>query len=65
MWLGLGIVSFAIAMVVAIAMTDFKLNFGVLKFISSYPGLIIFGALFILALQWLDKKLIPRNPVDI
>jgi hypothetical protein len=39
-------------------MTNFKLNFGVLRFISGYPGLFVFGALFILALQWIDKKLI-------
>ena len=57
-WFGLGIFTFAIAAVVAIALTDFKLSFGALKFIAGYPGLFIFGIGFILFIQWIDKKFV-------
>ena len=57
-WFGVGIFMFAVAALVAIVLTDFKVSFGALNFITGYPGLFIFGAAFILGLQWLDKKLI-------
>ncbi len=57
-WFGIGIFMFAIAAIVAIVLTDFKVSFGALNFIAGYPGLFIFGAAFILGLQWLDQKLI-------
>ena len=60
-WLTIGIVSFVIAMIVAIAMTGFTLNWGVFKFISGYPGLIAFGIAFVLMLQWIDKRLVRRS----
>ena len=49
---------FALAAVVAIVLTDFKVSFGALKFMAGYPGLFIFGAAFVLVLQWLDNKLV-------
>jgi hypothetical protein len=58
LWFGIGIFMFAIAAIVAILLTDFKVSFGTFKFIAGYPGLFIFGLAFILALQWLDKKLV-------
>jgi len=58
LWFGIGIFIFAIAAIVAIVLTDFKISFGALKFISGYPGLFIFGTAFILFIQWLDKKLV-------
>lgn len=61
MWLYAGIFSCVVAMVVAILLTDFKITFGAFRFISGYPGLIAFAAVFILGLQWLDKKLV-RKP---
>lgn len=63
-WLYVGLASFVIAAGVAMVLSNFDrlnfdgLNFGVLKFISGYPGLIIFGCLFILGLQWIDRKFI-------
>ena len=60
-WLYAGIIAFIVAAGIAIFLTDFKINFGALTFISSYPGLIIFGALFILSLQWVDKKLVRKS----
>lgn len=60
-WLSAGLVSFVIATAVAVYLTGFNLSFGVLKFISGYPGLFVFGLIFILALQWVDKKLIHKT----
>ena len=62
-WLYVGLISFIIAAGIAIAMTGFKINFGALKFISGYSGLLIFGAAFILGLNWLDKKIIHKTAV--
>ena len=59
-WLGLGLFSFVIALIVALALTDFKLSFGAFQFFAGYPGLIIFGIGFILLLNWLDKKIIQK-----
>ena len=58
LWLGIGVFMFGIAAIVAIVLTDFRVSFGALKFVSGYPGLFIFGGAFILFIQWLDKKLI-------
>ena len=58
LWFGIGIFMFAVAAIVSIVLTDFKVSFGAFKFISGYPGLFIFGLGFILFIQWLDKKLL-------
>ncbi|MBS1505146.1 MAG: hypothetical protein JSS79_00760 [Bacteroidetes bacterium] len=60
-WIGLGIFAFLVGLVFAIAATDFKFSTGAFRFLSGYPGLIIFGIVFILALQWLDKKIVRRE----
>ena len=57
-WFGVGIFMFMMAAVVAIVLTDFKVDFHAFKFIAGYPGLFIFGVAFIFVLQWLDKKLV-------
>ncbi|MBK5279375.1 MAG: hypothetical protein JJE09_10995 [Bacteroidia bacterium] len=63
-WFSVGIFTFAIAAVIAIVLTDFKVSFGALKFLASYPGLFVFGIGFILALNWLDKKLVrPKTSI--
>ena len=62
-WLYLGIFSFIIAMAVAVALTGFKVNMGVLKFIASYPGLFVFGTIFILALHWIDRRAINKQTI--
>ena len=60
-WLAIGIAAFTIAMIVAVALTGFTLNWGVFKFISGYPGLIAFGIAFVLMLQWIDKRVVRRT----
>ncbi len=58
LWFGVGISLFSIATIFTILLTNFKISFGALKFVSGYPGLFIFGAGFVLLLHWLDKKLV-------
>jgi hypothetical protein len=58
LWFGVGIFMFALAAIVAIVLTDFKVSLSTFKFISGYPGLFFFGVGFILFIQWLDKKLV-------
>lgn len=64
MWLGIGLCAFIIATIISISMTSFKFDFGALGFINSYGGLLIFGLVLIMGLQWLDKKLLVSNPAD-
>lgn len=61
-WLGIGLFAFVIAAIISIIITGYKFNFGALRFISSNGGLFIFGTIFILVLQWIDKKLVIQNP---
>jgi uncharacterized integral membrane protein len=57
-WLCVGIILLIVAMVFAIAFTGFKISAGFLSGISAYKGLFVFGAAFIVFLNWLDKKFI-------
>ncbi len=59
-WLYAGLAACFAAMIVAALLTNFKINFGALKFISGYPGLFVFGILFVLALQWVDRKIVRK-----
>jgi hypothetical protein len=61
-WLVIGVFSFIVAGSIAVALTNYKLDFGVLKFISGFPGLVAFGVAFILGLHWFDKRFI-RKPL--
>jgi hypothetical protein len=60
-WFIGGIFLFIIALVVAVILTGFSFSLGVFTFLSGYPGLVIFGAAFIMALQWIDRRWI-RKP---
>ncbi len=62
-WFYLGLTAFVAVAGVAVALTGFKINFGVLKFISGYPGLFIFGTAFIMGLHWIDRKVIKKHTV--
>jgi len=59
-WLGLGLFSMVITLIVAFALTEFKLSVGIFQFFSGYPGLVSFGTAFILLLNWIDKKIIRK-----
>ena len=56
-WLGLGIFLSVITFVVAVVLTGFSFDLGFLNGLSNFKGVLIFGAGFILALHWLDKRL--------
>jgi hypothetical protein len=60
LWLGLGLFSLLIALVVAFALTGFKLSVGVFQFFAGYPGLIAFAIAFIGILNWVDKKILRK-----
>jgi len=62
-WFVFGLFSFVIALGVAVFLTGFTPSLGAFEFVSSYPGLFVFGALFIGALQWIDKRMIRKPTV--
>ncbi|MBA4144207.1 MAG: hypothetical protein C0523_00480 [Cytophaga sp.] len=57
-WFIGGIFLFLIGLIVAVALIDFKPDMSAYRFITGYPGLIVFGAIFILILNFIDKKFI-------
>lgn len=57
-WLIGGIFLFIIGFIVALVLIDFKPDMGVYTFITGYPGLIVFGVIFILVLNYIDKKFV-------
>jgi hypothetical protein len=63
-WFGLGLFVFIVGAVVAALLANFKLNFGALKFISGYPGLFVFGAIFIALIHYIDKLLLNNKKVS-
>jgi len=60
LWLGLGLFSMVIALVVAFVLTDFKASVGAFQFFAGHRGLIFFGIFFILVLHWVDKKILRK-----
>ena len=59
-WFAGGIFLFIIGLIVAIALIDFRPDVGIYSFLKGYPGLIIFAFVFILVLNYVDRKFI-RN----
>ena len=71
--IGGGVLFFVIAAMVAYLMTDFSLSADVFKvqtdlrafqFVRNYLGLFLFGAAFIVLLQWLDKRFVRPSDKD-
>ncbi len=58
-----GCISFFFALIYAITSIHPKFSVGVFSFISGYPGLIVFVVIFILLLNWIDKKWISKSTV--
>jgi hypothetical protein len=59
-WLAAGIFLLVIAALVGALLIGFKPSFGIFGFLASYPGLFVFGILFVGLLQWLDKRLVKK-----
>jgi hypothetical protein len=57
-WLAAGWILFLIGAGVSIWLTDFKINWGALRFLAGYPGLLVLAVLLMAIIQWLDKKLV-------
>jgi hypothetical protein len=64
-WVAFVMLGFIIAAGAAIVLTGFKPDFGFLKHISRFTGLFVFGAGFILFLQWIDRKLVHQKTAGI
>lgn len=60
-WLAAGIFLSVIALIVVLAITKVNWTIGAFTFISKYYGLVGFGIVFILLLQWVDKKIIKKR----
>ncbi len=60
-WLYMGITACVLALAVAIWRTGFTPELGILKFLTGYPALTLFGVVFIAGLQWLDRRLVKKS----
>ena len=52
-----GAIGFIAAFIYAVISVQATFSFGAFTFLSSYQGLLVFAVIFILGLNWLDKKL--------
>ena len=64
-WFAAGIFVLAIAALVTILYTGFRFDFGFLKAMSDYKGLAVFGLVFVIFLNWLDKRLVRDRGVQL
>lgn len=63
-WFGAGIFFLVITSLATILKIGFQFDFGFLKAMSDYKGLAVFGIVFILFLNWLDKRLVRDRHVQ-
>lgn len=57
-WFFSGLFVLLIAAVVTIVVTEYRFDFGFLRSMADYKGLAAFGVIFVIFLNWLDKRLI-------
>lgn len=60
-WFAAGLFLFLVAAVVTLVVTGFRLDFGFLQTMADYKGLALFGLLFVVFLNWLDKRLVRQK----
>ncbi|HZY77936.1 MAG TPA: hypothetical protein VFE50_00340 [Cyclobacteriaceae bacterium] len=60
-WLVTGLIGMVAAFMYAVAAVQFKPGVGVFTFFSGYWGLILFGVLFVTALNVVDKRLLKHH----
>jgi hypothetical protein len=60
-WFGVGIFCLVITFIIVFAIAAPKLHLGFLRDMSGYSGLLVFGVVFLLALNWLDKKMVGQK----
>ncbi len=64
-WLGFGIVFLFVGFVLTVAVAGMNLEFGFFRQIAPYAGLIVFGAVFMIALNWIDKRVVTRKDLSL
>lgn len=64
LWFAAGILFLIAALVGTIVYTGFRFDFGFLNVMADYKGLAIFGIVFIMFLNWLDKKLVKEKQFE-
>lgn len=57
-YLGLGIVVMIAACAIVFAMSGLTVNLGFLKGLNDYKWVMMFAALFVILLQWVDRKVL-------
>ena len=57
-WFTVGILCLVAAFIWTVALIGFRLDFGFLNGMAAYKGLAIFGIVFIVGLNWLDRRLL-------
>jgi hypothetical protein len=62
-WFGAGIFFLLMAFIATILFTGFRFDFGFLRVMSDYKGLAIFGVMFVIFLNWVDKRLLRNRHV--
>jgi len=60
-WMAIGIFLSVIALIVVLVITKVNWTTGAFTFISKYYGLVVFGIVFILLLQWIDKRIVKKR----
>jgi len=60
-WMAAGIFLSVVALSVVVALTKVNWTTGAFTFISKYAGLVAFAIVFILLLQWVDKKIVKKS----
>jgi hypothetical protein len=56
-----GCASFLCALAYAVVSISPSFSTGVFSFVSGYPGLVAFAVMFVLILNWIDKKWIAKS----
>jgi hypothetical protein len=60
-WFFTGLFFFLLTSIITLVFTNFRLDFGFLNVMSEYKSLAIFGAAFIVFINWLDKRVVKRR----
>ncbi len=53
--------SFLVGLIVTVVLTNFKPDFGFLSALRDYAGLIVFGVVFIIIINIIDRQLVRRK----
>ena len=63
-WFFTGLFFFLLTSGITLVFTNFRLDFGFLNGMSEYKSLAIFGAAFIVFINWLDKRVVKERLLD-